>query len=408
MSHESIADYFDGAAGKYLSAVEAHPKRSNQHEFNGVARLRDLLGAPPPGGYKYRAAFVYLDDETEPVRADGLVTWYDARSAHTSRSECRLYYSANPVVDCAGEGDYMVIAKPREGTVDSQLVVVLSPAGSTVALQLQHLFDLEATSVLDVQDMLGDDALTLASRYLLESLGFERSDIKDQYLDALVSKFGSEFPDTQAFSEFARSTVSDCDPLADPDVSLVAWMDQEESLYRTFERHIVSPMLERAVGDVDGTLEVAMRTFQRRRSRAGHALENHVAHLLALHGVAFERQARTEGRKRPDFLFPGREAYVSSHFPEERLVMLGVKTTCKDRWRQVLTEADKVGSKHLLTLEAPISKTQTDEMRARSLTLVVPSPLIDTFERQQHEILTTVWDFIALVKGCADTWAPVG
>jgi hypothetical protein len=31
--------------------------------------------------------------------------------------------------------------------------------------------------------------------------------------------------------------------------------------------------------------------------------------------------------------------------------MLGAKTTCKDRWRQVLTEAIKIPHKHLFTLE---------------------------------------------------------
>jgi hypothetical protein len=30
--------------------------------------------------------------------------------------------------------------------------------------------------------------------------------------------------------------------------------------------------------------------------------------------------------------------------------MLGVKTTCSDRWRQVLAEADRIQLKHLLTL----------------------------------------------------------
>ena len=29
--------------------------------------------------------------------------------------------------------------------------------------------------------------------------------------------------------------------------------------------------------------------------------------------------------------------------------MLAVKTTCKDPWRQILTEADHIGTKHLLT-----------------------------------------------------------
>ncbi len=39
--------------------------------------------------------------------------------------------------------------------------------------------------------------------------------------------------------------------------------------------------------------------------------------------------------------FPFRRAYHDTEFPVENLRMLAVKTTCKDRWRQILNEADK-------------------------------------------------------------------
>jgi hypothetical protein len=32
--------------------------------------------------------------------------------------------------------------------------------------------------------------------------------------------------------------------------------------------------------------------------------------------------------------------------PDARLLMLSVKTTCKDRWRQVVTGADRIAVKH--------------------------------------------------------------
>ena len=46
-----------------------------------------------------------------------------------------------------------------------------------------------------------------------------------------------------------------------------------------------------------------------------------------------------------------------------------VKSTCKDRWRQVLTEADRIEKKYLFTLEAAISNNQTDEMQAKNVQL---------------------------------------
>ena len=147
--------------------------------------------------------------------------------------------------------------------------------------------------------------------------------------------------------------------------------------------------------DVDEMLAISMRTFQRRRSRAGQALENHAAHVFDRHGVHYERQARTEGSKRPDFLFPGRDAYLDPDVPRERKQMLGVKTTCKDRWRQVLTEADRIPEKYLLTLQAPISLTQTMEMQDRQLTLVLPRSLHWQFQPVQQTTLVNVDDFIS-------------
>jgi hypothetical protein len=78
--------------------------------------------------------------------------------------------------------------------------------------------------------------------------------------------------------------------------------------------------------------------------------------------------------------------------------MLGAKTTCKDRWRQVLSEAARIDDKHLLTLEAAISEPQTTEMRAQKLQLVVPKALHETFSAQQQAWLISLSDFIRVVQ----------
>ena len=78
--------------------------------------------------------------------------------------------------------------------------------------------------------------------------------------------------------------------------------------------------------------------------------------------------------------------------------MLGAKTTAKDRWRQVLEEADRVEEKHLITLEGAISENQTNEMKSRKLQLVVPSEIQATYTREQQDWLYSVDDFLGLVK----------
>ena len=77
-----LSQYFDGAAIKVLSAVEANVLTSNQHEFNGVEGLRDILGEPE-GKMRHKARFLYLTDyDDEPIVEDGFLTWYDARQKH--------------------------------------------------------------------------------------------------------------------------------------------------------------------------------------------------------------------------------------------------------------------------------------------------------------------------------------
>lgn len=78
--------------------------------------------------------------------------------------------------------------------------------------------------------------------------------------------------------------------------------------------------------------------------------------------------------------------------------MLGVKSTCKDRWRQVLSEADRIEKKHLLTLEAAISTNQTDEMKSKQLQLVVPEKIHKSFTKNQQEWLLDIQTFIETVK----------
>ncbi len=69
-----------------------------------------------------------------------------------------------------------------------------------------------------------------------------------------------------------------------------------------------------------------------------------------------------------------------------------------DRWRQVLAEADRIPHKHLLTLEAAISTSQTTEMQAKRLQLVLPRTLHTTYTTAQQAWLMDVSTLISLVR----------
>ena len=104
--------------------------------------------------------------------------------------------------------------------------------------------------------------------------------------------------------------------------------------------------------------------------------------------------AQTEGKKTPDFLFPSAEHYRNLRWNGSHLRMLATKTTCKDRWRQILNEADRIKRKHLLTLQEGVSVDQHREMEAANVQLVVPRRLFSAYPEQIRTKLMAFEEFI--------------
>jgi hypothetical protein len=405
-----LSECFEGVAAKRLSAVEADVLRSNQHEFNGVEGLRQLLGEAK-GKVPYEAKVLYLSDsENLPVIEDATFTWYDARQKAREergvmRWEHRLYFPSTTVSMLAAEGDLLVIAKRR----DSGLLVIVARKESEIARQIEWLFGFAeaSSSGFSVKSKLETerDRLDFVSRFILENIGVEIDVSEERFLEDMIQRFQGKFPETRVFSAYARSTLKDVSPLDDADSVLMAWMDREEVLFRTLERHLISDRLAagfaesgRSGADVDGFLAFSLSVQNRRKSRVGRALENHIETIFKEQGIRYSRTAITENRSKPDFLFPGISEYRDPDFEQARLLMLGVKSTCKDRWRQVLAEADRIAEKHLLTLEAAISTGQTDEMKAKNLQLVLPRSLHSSYTSTQQNWLIGIADFIDLVR----------
>jgi len=175
--------------------------------------------------------------------------------------------------------------------------------------------------------------------------------------------------------------------------------EKKEILFRTLEKHIISERLSLGFNnDVEGFLSFSLSVQNRRKSRVGLALENHLQNVFRACRIRYQRSATTEGRSRPDFLFPGEEQYRDRTFDSLHLTMLGVKSTCKDRWRQVLAEAARIDRKHLFTLETSISTNQTGEMQANHLQLVIPRGLHDTYSSEQKTWLLDLTRFIDIIR----------
>lgn len=234
-----LSEYFTGVASKVLSAVEADTATSNQHEYNGVATLKNILGTAKQ---TFNTQFIYLDDgDDEPVTDTGFLTWYDAREAHSTRTEYRMYFPTTAVSVCAAAGDELFIGLKPDNTV----LVIIAEGGSTICSQLRWLFGLEESERFSVRANLDSeqDRLAFASRLVLEQLGITVEESEDTFLDSLIQRFGTQFPTTKDFSAYARATLTDVHPRDNPDIVLMKWMKREEILYRTFEKYLVSKRL---------------------------------------------------------------------------------------------------------------------------------------------------------------------
>jgi len=239
---------------------------------------------------------------------------------------------------------------------------------------------------------------------LIDVAGIVKPDVKIALLlEEFVSKFDS-FPETRKMALGAREcynkaySISDSYMTTKPDELLLNWVDTEYRLFRFMEEKVYSDVISKPFGSVDAFVQAANEVLNRRKSRAGKSLEHHLADIFTKNKLVFEEQAVTEDNKKPDFLFPNGECYHNLEFPAEDLIVLGAKTTCKDRWRQVLTEADRVDVKYLFTLQQGISKNQLKEMHDSNLTLVVPKKFISSFPQEYQSEISDLSSFISLVK----------
>lgn len=231
----------------------------------------------------------------------------------------------------------------------------------------------------------------------------------EQMLDLLFREYitglQADFPQSIEVSAKAREFYNavNRNRKQDADSLLLGWLDTEYSLFKAIENDRYKDRISRPFMSVDELVECANTLLNRRKSRAGKSLEHHLAEVFRQKNLRFDTQVVTEGNKRPDFIFPGGSEYHDRSFPEEKLVFLGAKTTCKDRWRQILNEADRIEEKHLFTLQQGISENQLAEMYRYKVTLVVPRPYIGSFPPKYRSRILSLEKFIAMTESKTST-----
>ena len=254
----------------------------------------------------------------------------------------------------------------------------------------------------DVEQLLGTLGVAIHETWGVFRAGEPEVESPDACVERKFREFVaplSAFPTGEVISSATRQALFDCIRTlakAGPDEKLLRFVDDEYRLFRMIERQLLQKEIVRPFKDVDDFLRTARSIGNRRMARAGRSLENHVHHILTEAGVPHSMRPRIDGR--PDVVIPGEAEYKDPRFPLERLVVMGVKTTCKDRWRQVVREGKRVPTKHLLTLQQGISSAQIQEMFEADVRLVVPASLHSKYPKEARSSLLTLDEFIADVQ----------
>ncbi len=228
-------------------------------------------------------------------------------------------------------------------------------------------------------------------------------------INEFISNLTVDFPSSEEMSAAARqiqNAVHDHNEYirTDPDNKLLAWTDFEFKLFRALEYARYGKLITHGCASVEEFINTANTILNRRKSRAGKSLENHLAAIFDGNDIQYSAQAITEEHKKPDFLFPSKEAYHNPNFSVDKLVSLAAKTTCKDRWRQVITEANRLRGKekYLCTLQQGISAAQMDEMQAEGVILVVPKRYISSYPKDRQERIWTISKFVSYIRELED------
>lgn len=219
-----------------------------------------------------------------------------------------------------------------------------------------------------------------------------------QVFDAFLDAYRDIFPTTEEMAEKAIELQKQFYYTEKyPDSILLKRLDIEYELFRYIEYRKFCHLFKSSCENFSHNITLAQSIFQRRSSRAGTSLEIHLGTIFKEHGLPYTWQGTSENNKKPDFIFPNILEYHNPDYPVDKLVFLGSKRTCRDRWRQILDEADKITVKHLFTIQQGISTSQINQMQDKKIRLVVPDPYINQYYQKSKDCIMNLHSFIKYV-----------
>lgn len=392
-------------AAKRLSRVEVSREASNQHEFN-AGLLRKALELPTER-ISGDLEITYVTDDHEDAEVERCYyTLSNVRAGNPDRDEYHMYYSSQRLQLLAREGDILVLTRAA-GSTDLRALIVRP--GTALATH--------------VEELLADDGVEITSRFRAISTHVRGTAAADFFRAAAEA---APVPSAEDFLRFADpafiSSAIDqghipggkqmaaeagaivqrmADRSLDPDFFLQWRLDAETTLFQHLEKAIGQRELDAlsSAGSLDfgDVTRMVLGRIQSRKSRRGQSLQNHFAALLDREGIPCGEQCTTEHGERPDFIIPGCKEYADAAFPAARLRMVACKSVIRERWAQILKEAERIPEKFLLTLDVGITDATIADLRRHSVRLFVPVGIAEAAYRH-HDNRSSVESVTALIE----------
>jgi hypothetical protein len=345
------------AFSKFITANDAGTTGAHQAGFHISKNAWPLFFETPGEKGGNKDIFVKIrwqDDFETPSRFN-----YYGKG---TRNEYRLtrFGIGFPYLQDGNIGDLLVLAKRETGFYDGYVI-----SGDE---NIEEFFKAFGISSTETNQLLPKSTeLTVENRLRI---------LFQRFIDSLTV----DFPPTLELAKGARDIFLEAyghttgNDLERPDNEILHWIATEFDLFKAIENNRYGHIIEIPFPSVDELIKTANTLLNRRKSRAGRSLEHHLSEIFNIWELSYTSQALTEDRKKPDFIFPDIETYFKEPAGSKKLVFLGAKTTCKDRWRQIVNEADRIPHKHLFTLQQGISGNQLMEMKNHGVSLVVRKP----------------------------------
>ena len=278
--------------------------------------------------------------------------------------------------------------------VGNLLILIRTGDVDFVAYVLEHDEDIE-----EIQAALGVEVINSWALYSPGKYEESENDCIQRKFKACINEI-SEFPSTNILSEIARNSIIQC--ISDfkqkiVDKQILTLIETEYLLFKEIEKKLYQHKVIKGFETIDSFLELASSIMNRRKSRAGRSLENHLEFIMKNAGIPFDMRPMVDGKEQPDILIPSRDAYEDSSYPSDKLFMVGVKRTCKDRWRQVLKEAKRIPHKHIFTIQPSISLSQLNKMHQSGISLIVPENMHSDYPADSQIELLSLNNFIKTI-----------